>query len=407
MAIAQSTAPLNPNGTPMPAKDAELVKNGSSSLKAKIDVSSLKETISTSLKEVPKPEDLVFGQVMTDHMLILSYTPESGWSAPEIKPYGPLSLDPSSSCFQYCPNVFEGMKAYIGPDGKPRLFRPELNMARMEKSAERVALPTFDTDALLVLIKRLVAIDARWIPRSKGCSLYIRPTIIGTRAALGVAASNHALLYVIMSPTGPYFRTPSGISLLGVNEHVRSWPGGTGGYKLGLNYAPCFHPQRLAADKGYQQVLWLIGENITEAGAMNFFAVVKRDDGDLDIVTPPLDGTILPGVTRASVLSLLSAHPAQTSLPNLSNKTRLHTHERPITMTELAAWSAAGRLLECFVVGTAVVVTPVSRIGWQDRDIALPEYKAVMGPVTAALYERLVDIQEGRVEWQGWSATCV
>ncbi|TFY78302.1 hypothetical protein EWM64_g5710 [Hericium alpestre] len=139
---------------------------------------------------------------------------------------------------------------------------------------------------------------------------------------------------------------------------------------------------------------------------MNFFVVVKRDDGDLDVVTPPLDGTILPGVTRDSVLSLLAAHPAATSLPNLSNKMRLHTHERTITMSELVAWHQSGKLLECFVVGTAVVVTSVSRIGWEDKDIVLPEYKGAMGPVTSALHQRLVDIQEGRIEWQGWSVPC-
>ncbi|TFY76050.1 hypothetical protein EWM64_g7963 [Hericium alpestre] len=174
---------LNPNGLPMPSKDAEVMKNGVQ------PPSRLTVNLASSLKALPNPDDLVFGQIMTDHMLIMSHSPETGWSAPEIKPYAPLSLDPASSCFQYCPNVFEGMKAYIGPDGKPRLFRPKLNMARMEKSTDRVALPPFDSDALLVLIKKLVSIDARWIPRAKGCSLYIRPTIIGTRPALGVAAS--------------------------------------------------------------------------------------------------------------------------------------------------------------------------------------------------------------------------
>ncbi|KAI0055926.1 branched-chain amino acid aminotransferase II [Artomyces pyxidatus] len=406
MAI-EKTEPLNANGMPLPTADLQVLKNGLPPTISDIDPSRLTVTHSSSSKDIPLSDDLVFGQVMTDHMLYMTYEPTHGWSAPEIKPYGPLSLDPASSCFQYCPNVFEGMKAYLGPDGTPRLFRPQLNMARMMRSADRVALPHFDTDALLVLIKKLITIDARWIPKARGCSLYIRPTIIGTRAALGVAASTHATLYVIMSPTGPYFKVPSGISLYAVSEHVRAWPGGTGGYKLGLNYAPGFQPQRTAMQKGYQQVLWLLGETITEAGAMNFFVVLKRDDGDLDIVTPPLDGTILPGVTRASVLSLLAAHPVATSLPNLSNGVRLHTHERAITMSELVGWHAGGRLLEVFCVGTAVVVTAVSRIGWEEREIALPEYGGKgIGPVARALWERLVDIQEGRVEWQGWSVPC-
>jgi len=145
------------------------------------------------------------------------------------------------------------------------------------------ALQQFNTDALLELIKRLIAIETRWIPAAKGCSLYVRPTLIGTRVGLGVMASTHAMLYAILSPTGPYFKEPAGISLMAVGEHVRSWPGGTGGYKLGLNYAPGFQPQRVALQQGYQQVLWLIGETITEAGAMNFFVALQRDDGGASV----------------------------------------------------------------------------------------------------------------------------
>ncbi|KAI0042133.1 branched-chain amino acid aminotransferase II [Auriscalpium vulgare] len=411
MAIQTDTQPLMANGLPMPADDLQVIKNGLIPPTPHSDIDPSRLTITLvpedKLKEIPHADDLIFGQLFTDHMLYLEYDPASGWSAPEIRPYGPLTLDPASSCFQYCTNVFEGMKAYLGPDGVPRLFRPKLNMARMAKSAARVALPPFDTDAFLVLLQKLIAIDARWIPRARGHSLYLRPTLIGTRPGLGVTASTHASLYVIMSPAGPFFRTPAGISLYAVSDHVRSWPGGTGGHKLGLNYAPGFHPQRLAAEKGYQQVLWLLGDTITEAGAMNFFIALKREDGHLDIVTPPLDGTILPGVTRASVLSLLNAHPSATSLPHLSNSLRLYTHERPITMPELVAWSASGQLVEAFCVGTAVVVNAISRIGWEERDIVLPSYGGDhIGPVVRALWERLVDIQEGRVEWEGWSVTC-
>ncbi|KAI0319907.1 branched-chain amino acid aminotransferase II [Amylostereum chailletii] len=399
---------VNPNGLPMPAKDVQIVKDGGVPTVADIDPARLTVKLSTSLKEIPPTDDLVFGDMMTDHMLLMTFSPSTGWSAPEIKPYGPLSIEPSASCFQYCPNVFEGMKAYLGPDGQPRLFRPHMNMARMKRSAARVALPAFDTDALLVLIKKLIAVDARWIPRAKGCSLYVRPTIIGTRPGFGVTAScANAILYVLLSPTGPFFKVPAGISLLAVGEHVRAWPGGTGGYKLALNYAPGFEPQRAALEKGYQQILWLLGEKVLEAGAMNVFVVYKRDDGDVDVVTPSLDGTILPGITRDSALTLLAAHPEATSLPHLSNRMRLHTHERDITMPELFAASESGRLLEVFSVGTAAVVTAVSRIGWKDREIKLPAYGgSEIGPVAKALWERLVDIQEGRVEWQGWSVRC-
>ncbi|KAF6758775.1 aminotransferase [Ephemerocybe angulata] len=345
--------------------------------------------LAEKLKPLPDPETMTFGQTQTDHMLIVNYDPEHGWGTPEIKPYAPLVLDPMSSCFQYCPNVFEGMKAYLGPDGEPRLFRPQKNMERLARSAERVALPV---NALLVLIKRL------------GYSLYLRPTMIGTRPALGVAASDAACLYVVVTPTGPYFKGKAhGISLLAVSESVRAWPGGTGGHKLGLNYAPGFAPQREAAKKGYEQILWLFGDRITEVGAMNVFAIVKRDDGALDAFTPPLDGTILPGVTRSSVLALLDAHTKGKSLiPGVPATQKIYTHEIPITMSEIKVWSDEGKLLEIFGVGTAVAVAP----GW-DEEVVLPHHDGGLGPVGKGLFDHLMDIQSGRVEFEGWSVSVV
>lgn len=332
----------------------------------------------------------------------------------------------------------------------------------MEMSAARVALPPFDTNELFKLIKRIVMIEKRWIPAVKGHSLYIRPTIIGTRdcklplhtiflllyfsrehlqlnaclLALGVAASDRAMLYIILGPTGPFFRTGARpVALLAVQEHVRAWPGGTGGYKLALNYAPTFKPQQAAAKLGYDQCLWLIDDTVTEAGAMNFFVVVKRDDGgaytsrstlsptivmfscgwlntdthvdaDLDVITPPLDGTILPGVTRDSTIGLCAAHASRTTLPGLPASTRLHVAEQTLTMSDLAKWAAESRLLEAFTVGTAVVVAAVGRIGFNGTDIVLPEYEGVLGPVARGLYDRLTDIQEGKFEWEDWSVPC-
>ena len=298
----------------------------------------------------------------------------------------------------------------------------------------------FDADALLILIKRLVAIESRWIPRARGCSLYIRPSLIGTRPSLGVSASTHAALYVILSPTGPYIRDPNGkgLSLLAMSDQIRAWPGGTGGFKLGLNYAAGFPAQRVAAALGYQQLLWILGETVAEAGAMNIFAVFERPDGgkrlslssggertssftthtEVDLVTPPLDGTILPGVTRNSVLALLSHHPPTAALPLLPADMRIHTAERVLTMSELFAASAAGTLREVFCVGTAAVVIPTARIGWQRPrsgenssgemevvDIVLPSAGG-SGSLAQALWQRLVDIQEGRVEWEGWGVPC-
>lgn len=416
----QESASLNTSGISLPTAGAQVLRNAPSSSLSDVDPSQLTITLAATQKKLPDPETLVFGEVMTDHMLYMDFAPERGWSPPEIKPYGPLSLDPACSCFQYCPSVFEGMKAYLGPDGVPRLFRPKLNMERMARSAERVALPAFDADALLTLIKRLVAIESRWIPRARGCSLYIRPTLIGTRPSLGVSASTHAALYVILSPTGPYIRDPNGkgLSLLAMSDQIRAWPGGTGGFKLGLNYAAGFPAQRVAAALGYQQLLWILGETIAEAGAMNVFAVFERPDGELDVVTPPLDGTILPGVTRDSVLALLSHRPPKAVLPLLPADVRIHTAERPLTMSELLAASAAGTLREVFCVGTAAVVIPAARIGWRRPrpgentgtemevvDIVLP-LAGGSGSLAQALWQRLVDIQEGRVEWEGWGVPC-
>jgi branched-chain amino acid aminotransferase len=210
---------------------------------------------------------------------------------------------------------------------------------------------------------------------------------------------------------------------LAVNENVRAWPGGTGGHKLGLNYAPGFLPQREAAKKGYDQILWLLEDRITEVGAMNVFVVVKRDDGgelrrrnlaqtlqltglpDIDVFTPPLDGTILPGVTRSSVIELLNAHGSSAaSLPGISQKT--YVQERTITMPEIKSWSDAGRLLEIFGCGTAVVVAPVGRIGysaWGDEEVVLPEHDGGHGPIGKAVCTRLTDIQTGKSQFDGWS----
>ncbi|KAJ7155322.1 aminotransferase [Mycena filopes] len=421
--------------------------NGHARPIAPLDASLLKIHPAESLKPIPTAGTYTFGDIKTDYMLIVEYDPATGWSAPEIRPYGPLSLDPASNCFQYCTSVFEGMKAILSPDGTPCMFRPDENMARLVTSAARMALPPFDSAALLACITKLVLLEKRWIPELPGHSLYIRPTFIGTKPSIKVGASDHATLYTIVTPVGPYFPTTSGgVSLLAVGEHVRSWPGGTGGFKLGLNYSPGFVPQQAAATLGYDQVLWLMGgsgKEITEAGAMNFFAVAEREDGGLTVVTPPLDGTILPGITRASALTLLRAHAASPSsnilaLPLPANAPPLYVEERVLTVPELAAWAAAGRLVECFGTGTAVLVVAIERIGDvvgvdvtaataetangevdRDgkadgkaevkppvRDITMKGGLRGLGPVGQALWDKLLALKEGRDAFGGWSVRC-
>jgi branched-chain amino acid aminotransferase len=369
---------------------------------AALDASKLNITLAKTLKPLQPIETLRFGQTFSDHMIVATYDPEIGWSAPEVKPHGPITLDPACSCFQYGGNVFEGMKAYLGPDGKARLFRPDMNMRRLERSCARLALPPIDGDVVLELVKHLVNLERRWIPKESGYSLYLRPTVIATRPGLGVIASDHAMLYILASPTGPYYEVLRPISLLAVSENVRAWPGGTGGHKVAGNYSPGFLPQRSAAEKGYEQILWLFGDDrrITEAGAMNFFVVVKRDDGDgVDLITAPLDGTILPGVTRASCLALASD-------PEFQKESSLCLHPKEVvyTMNDLAKWSSEGKLLEALVIGTAVIVGPCNRIGYDGKDIIIPG--AGMGPVGAALRKKILDIQEGRTEWKGWGVVC-
>ncbi|KAJ7630696.1 aminotransferase [Roridomyces roridus] len=295
------------------------------------------------------------------------------------------------------------MKAYRDEEGNVTLFRPDMNMKRMNRSAQRIALPTFNGDALLELIKQLIRIDKHWIPKEPGHSLYVRPTLIGTQKAIGVSPPNEALLFVILSPVGPYY--PAGfkpIALYGTTEFVRAAPGGTGAYKLGVNYAPGVLPQKSAVALGYAQNLWLHGEEhyLTEVGTMNMFVVLKTEDGSTELVTPPLDGMILPGVTRDSVLTLAREHASgKYPLGELADK--LIVSERPVTMKEIKDAAASGRLVEMFGAGTAVVISPVDRIGYLGEDIHIPTGEDGMGPVSRPIWKELVGRQWGtiRSEW--------
>lgn len=369
-----------------------------------IDPSQLEIVRNLKLRTPPPSSTLLFGHTFTDYMLKIPWNVLSGWGRPQIGPYGPLSLEPSSSVLHYAQTVFEGMKAYRNDDGRVMLYRPDMNMKRMNSSAKRIALPSFNGHSLLELIKRLVTLDKHWIPKEPGHSLYLRPTLIGTQKIIGVTPPTEALLFVICSPVGPYY--PKGfkpIALYGTTEYIRAAPGGTGAYKLGVNYAPGIVAQKSAIAQDYAQNLWLHGPEhyLTEVGTMNMFVVFKTKDNAIELVTPPLDGMILPGVTRDSVLALARDHASGVKrLANLPDK--LIVSERPVTMKEVKEASQSGSLVELFGAGTAAVISPVDKIGYLGEDVLIPTGEDGMGPVSRPIWKQLVGIQTGTIP-SDWS----
>ncbi|KAF4978777.1 hypothetical protein FZEAL_4891 [Fusarium zealandicum] len=362
-----------------------------------LDASRLTVAKTSKPKSLSKPEDLVFGRD-PDHMLTIEWTKDDGWMVPQITPYQNLSLDPATCVFHYAFECFEGMKAYKDKNGKVRLFRPEKNMARLNKSAARIALPTFEPHDFIELISKFAQLDSRFIPDKRGYSMYLRPTMIGTQKTLGVGAPGSALLYVIASPVGPYYPTGfKAISLEATDYAVRAWPGGVGDKKLGANYAPCILPQLQAASRGFQQNLWLFGEEeyVTEVGTMNMFVALKnKETGQKELVTAPLDGTILEGVTRDSVLTL-----ARERLGPQGWK----ISERKYTMKELAEAANEGRLIEAFGAGTAAIVSPIRSISWKGKlvDCGLSKTEE-SGEIALQMKEWIEAIQYGDEEHE-WS----
>lgn len=337
----------------------------------------------------PRPSEstqLVFGKHMADHMLIAEWTSKNGWDVPNIVPFGPLAIAPSASVLHYGIEVFEGMKAYRCEDGSVQMFRPEENMMRLFNSANRLSLPTFDKDELLKCISELVRLDQDWIPDSDSSSLYIRPTIISTEASLGVKPPDSAMLFVITGPVGPYFATGSfnPISLLADPSFVRAWPGGVGDCKAGGNYGPTIYAQKLAQSKGCAQCLWLYKDQITEVGTMNFFMYWINEQGEEELITPPLNGLILPGITRKSLLELGREW----------NEFKVSEEEFTIQQVDKAAQE--GRILEIFGAGTAAVVSPVNRILYQDDVINIENARTTGFPLAQRFHDELTSIQYGR-----------
>lgn len=358
---------------------------------------------------LPALQDLVFGQSFSDHMLEIDWDIDNGWHTPIIKPLSPLNLHPAVSSLHYSLQCFEGMKAFIDPNGDIRTFRFDRNMARFKNSVRRLALPDFDETELLKLIDRLLDLDHSFIPNKDGYSIYLRPTMIATQPTLGVSAPKHAKLFVITCPVGPYY--PSGfkpVKLWADTKSVRAWPGGSGDSKLGSNYAPTIFPQQKAAQEGWSQILWLYPTlngvkhdyAMTEVGTMNFFMRWRNEQGVEQLVTPPLDtGIILPGVTRDSILNLARS---------IEKTSGVEVVERDILMRrDFLPAIEEGRVLEAFGAGTAAVVSPIDAIGFEDKVLSIPldpkNPSAGIGPYAMTMLNNLWDIQYGRSQFKDWS----
>ena len=343
----------------------------------------IKQIEPENMKAKPSDESkLGFGKIFTDHMFTMTYHSDRGWYDAIIEPYRKLSLDPTSMCLHYGQEIFEGLKAYRGRNGAIYLFRPYENIKRMNASAERLCMPVVDEDLFMEALKRLITIEKDWIPRGIGTSLYIRPTMIATERALGVHPANEHLFFIIMGPVGAYY--PEGFSPTKIyvsEEYVRSVRGGTGYCKVAGNYAASLYASRMANELGYTQVLWLDAlemRYVEEVGTSNIFFII----GD-ELITPPLGGTILPGVTRDSVIKI-------------ARSWNIPVSERPISIDEILDASANGSLKEAFASGTAAIVSPIGQIYYRGQVHVINE--GTTGALTEKLYNEILQIQYGEKE---------
>ncbi|KAJ5133420.1 hypothetical protein N7448_001552 [Penicillium atrosanguineum] len=350
---------------------------------AELDGSNFNITRSTNLRDVPlpgSPEEMSHSYC-TDHMVTVRWTVNSGWETPEVKPYQNLSIPPTASVLHYATECFEGMKVYRGYDGKLRLFRPDCNGERLNSSSQRSSLPGFKYDEVKKLVAKLMQVDgSRWLPKERpGSFLYIRPTVIGNGPHLGVQVPKEALLFIIAVPWPDFTKMKKegetepkkGLKLFASTpDSVRAWPGGFGSAKLGANYGPSLQAHGKAQALGFDQILWLFGEDrqVTEAGASNFFIIWHNaDTGRLELVTAPLENQlILPGVTRRSVLELVRERLSKQAVGSLEP---LQVVERTLTISEIEKAAQEGRIVESFVSGTAYFITPVAMIRNNDTDI--------------------------------------
>ena len=332
-----------------------------------------------------KPTDetkLGFGHIFTDYMFVMSYDAGQGWHDPEIRPYAPIELSPAAMCLHYGQTVFEGLKAYRTADGKIQLFRPEENFKRLNQSNERLVIPELPIDMAMEGLMELLKVEKDWVPSKDGESLYIRPFIFACDPFLGVKPGDQYLFMIILSPSGAYYA--SGLNPVNIyveNKYVRAVRGGMGYAKTGGNYAASLIGQDEAHKQNYAQVLWLDGveqKYIEEVGAMNIFFVI-----DGEVVTPALQGSILPGITRKSAIEVCKSKGIKVS-------------ERRISIQEIADAYDAGKLDEVFGTGTAAVISPVGHLKWNDKVMEINGNK--IGDISQKLYDTMTGIQWGKIE---------
>ena len=339
-------------------------------------------------RQKPTVDPLPFGKFFSDHMFVMDYTDGQGWHDARIVPYGDIALSPAAMCLHYGQEVFEGMKAYHSADGRTLLFRPRKNFERLNTSNDRLCIPPIDVDFALEALKKLIEIDKEWIPEAPGTSLYIRPFIIAVDPHLGVRAGKQYMFIIILSPVGSYYKEGlNPVKIWVENQYVRAVRGGMGFAKTGGNYAASLKAQEDAHKFGYSQVLWLDGverKYIEEVGAMNVFFKINGE-----YVTPALQGSILPGITRMSCIELLK----HWGLP---------VSERRLSVDELAKAAEDGTLEEAFGSGTAAVISPIGELHIGDRAYTIGGGK--IGETSAKLYKELTDMQYGRSEdVLGWT----
>lgn len=337
----------------------------------------------STLKELPGADNpLKFGTIFTDHMFLMNYEEGLGWHDARIVPYGPLELDPSAMVFHYGQEMFEGLKAYKSTDDRILLFRPDMNAKRANRSNVRLCMPTIPEEDFVQAVKSIVKIDQRWIPTKPGTSLYIRPFMFATDPFLGVRPSHKYLFAVILCPVGAYY--PEGLNPVKIwieDDYVRAVKGGIGEAKTGGNYVASMAAQVKAHEEGYSQVLWLDGKErkyIEEVGAMNIF--FKLND---TLVTPELNGSILPGVTRDSVITLCKSW-------------GLKVEERKLSVDELYEASKDGTLQEVFGSGTAAVISPVGHLRFEDHVIQIGN--GGIGELSQRIYDTITGIQLGNLK---------